>query len=162
MNYGTYINYKIKNKPGYFSICYKVFQKNTKTFWHCWCILYIKLLNIGFWFCVFFCIWGHRLKICFDPQIEIVRLPKIEHFLRSVNNFRIEDFLVLNGPLTSLKHPSGIIYTCIKCDAPISLYTFCSNSSFSHCQSHTLVCIISIVFWHPFFRTSVVYLAVCA
>ena len=25
------------------------------------------------------------------PQIEIFRPPKIEHFLRSVNNFRIED-----------------------------------------------------------------------
>ena len=27
-----------------------------------------------------------------SPKIEFVRLPQIEFFLRSVNNFRIEDF----------------------------------------------------------------------
>ena len=41
----------------------------------------IAIFNIGFGFCVFNSMWGHKLKIFFDPQNRKVRPPqKIEHF----------------------------------------------------------------------------------
>ena len=50
----------------------------------------IVVFNIGFGFCVFNSIWEHRLKIFFDPKNRKIDPQKIEHFPRSVNNFRTE------------------------------------------------------------------------
>ena len=62
------------------------------------------MLNIVFGFCVFDCIWEHRL----DVFLNIFRKTKTTKNPRSVNNFRTDHFVrdfgefsVLNGPLTS-------------------------------------------------------------
>ena len=44
MNYGVYTYYKIKNDIFEIDRSVSTFSKVSNVFWHCWCILYYKLL----------------------------------------------------------------------------------------------------------------------
>ena len=103
--------YILQNKKYHcFDFIFSKIRNNTsKEFWHLGCILYNKMdtLNIVFGFCVFNCIWEHMLKMMLYDFLK-----NVKYVPRSVNTFRTSYFLrclgslVLNDPLTSMKHPS--------------------------------------------------------
>ena len=119
MNYGTYINNKIKNGINYFQkyyyyIIFQVFGKGNVSFF----FFLIQFGSVGV-FCTINCYFEHDIRIlCLQLYIwswkKCVCLRFFDKKSQKCEQISYEIFggilLVLNGPLTSLKHPLEFLF----------------------------------------------------